>query len=172
MQINNQISQSYNNTKAILQPRQAGNEPLRKTNQNINGSNGVLLDLQARRGDDILRLIEQIFGHQTRTFNVSNGGSLREDAFDFMVENITPEQAAELISEDGFFGVERTSERLFNLAASFAGGDPEVMEKMRQAVIDGFAAAEAAWGGELPQISHDTLARTMERFDAWFELNI
>ena len=132
----------------------------------------VALKLQSKRGDDILRLIQQIFGHQTHTFSISNGGTLEVEAFDFMMDNITPEQASELIGEDGFFGVERTSERLFNLAASFAGGDPEVMKEMKQAVIDGFNAASAAWGGDLPQISHDTLARTMERFNEWFELNV
>jgi hypothetical protein len=144
-------------------------EDISPNSSNVSGS--VLLDLQTRRGDDILRLIEQIFGHQTRTFNISNGGTLRQNAFDFMMDNITPEQAEELIGEDGFFGIERTSERLFNMALSFSGGDPRMMEEMRQAVLDGFAAATAAWGEELPQISKDTLARTMERFDQWFELN-
>ncbi|MCL2610870.1 MAG: hypothetical protein FWE02_04235 [Defluviitaleaceae bacterium] len=166
-----QINSSY-----IPQGPFTSGQPQNITNRNTapgsaNVSSSVLLDLQSRRGDDILRLIQQIFGHQTHASNISNGGTMRSDAFDFMMDNITPTQAQELIGEDGFFGVERTSERLFNMAVAFSGGDPRVMEEMRQAVIDGFNAAAAAWGGELPQISHDTLARTMERFDQWFELN-
>lgn len=107
----------------------------------------VLLDLSKRRADEFLRLIEQLFGHQIQTFRYDE------------------------ISEDGFFGVEQTSERLFNMALAFSGGDPEKLEEMRDAVIKGFNKAKGVMGGELPEISHDTLARTMERFDEWFVKN-
>ena len=31
----------------------------------------------------------------------------------------------------------------------------------------GFKEAEKAFGGELPEISHETFKRTMEKMDAW-----
>ena len=166
-----QINSSYITQIPFTSGQRQNSTNRNASSSSVNVSSSVLLDLQSRRGDDILRLIQQIFGHQTRASNISNSGAMRQEAFDFMMDNITPAQAQELIGEDGFFGVERTSERLFNMAVAFSGGDPLVMKEMRQAVIDGFNAAAALWSGELPQISHDTLARTMERFDQWFELN-
>ena len=165
MQINNIYSPIVSNTKIGNTSSKTLSTSVKKS---ISTGEGIVLDLRAHRGDELLRLIEKIFGHQTRTFNLSNGGILREDAFEFMMENISAEQAKDLISEDGFFGIERTSERLFNMALAFSGGDPEKLEEMRDAVKKGFNMAKGTMGGELPQISHDTLARTMERFDEWF----
>ena len=39
------------------------------------------------------------------------------------ISEIDPQQAQDLISEDGYFGVKQTSERIFQLAIGIAGGD-------------------------------------------------
>ena len=87
------------------------------------------------------------------------------------MENITQEQAQEYISEGGFWGVERTSQRLFDTAMRISSGDAEIMAEMRDAINRGFEAAQRQWsrdmGEDLPQISRDTLAATMDLFDTW-----
>jgi hypothetical protein len=86
-----------------------------------------------------------------------------------MIE-VTPEMRAEaeaMIAEGGYFSVEETAARMLEFAVALTDGDPARAESMRDAVMAGFREAERMWGGNLPQISHDTLAATMEGFDQW-----
>ena len=85
------------------------------------------------------------------------------------VLGMTQEEAAASVSEDGDWGVEATANRILDFAVALSGGDPEKIELLRNAVQKGFDAAGSVWGGDLPQISHDTLARVMKGFDEWAE---
>ncbi|MCL1934804.1 MAG: hypothetical protein FWF57_00255 [Defluviitaleaceae bacterium] len=123
--------------------------------------------------ENSLALFERTFSDQMSLSRWTNFTGLLENTFDNSLDtisnvNITREQAEELISENGFWGVEKTARRLFDMASSLSGNNPERMEQMRQAVIDGFAAAEKTWGSTLPQISLDTFDRTMNLFDDFF----
>jgi len=71
----------------------------------------------------------------------------------------------QMLSEDGYWGVEKTSQRMFDFAAAYAGDNVEELEKARSAVEKGFKQAEAMFGGTLPQISYDTFDAAMEKFD-------
>ncbi|MBM9616504.1 hypothetical protein JWJ90_19750 [Desulfobulbus rhabdoformis] len=83
------------------------------------------------------------------------------------LETIEPEQAQELISEDGYFGVEKTSERIFQFAIGIAGGDTSRIEAIKEGIDQGFAAAKEAFGDWLPDISYDTYDAVMEKLDNW-----
>ena len=80
---------------------------------------------------------------------------------------MTPEEARELISEDGYFGIEKTSDRIVEFAISSAGNDPAKLDQIKAAVLDGFRQAEEAFGGVLADISYDTLDAIMEKLDKW-----
>lgn len=83
---------------------------------------------------------------------------------------VTPEvQAAakEAISEDGYWGVKQTSERIVNFGKALVGGDPARVGEMRDAFIKGFEAATKAWGGALPGIAQETYDAAMKLFDEW-----
>ena len=54
-----------------------------------------------------------------------------------------------------------------SFAKALAGGDPEQADTMINAVKKGFEQATKAWGGELPQISKDTLDRTINKLESW-----
>ena len=82
---------------------------------------------------------------------------------------MTPEEARELISEDGYFGVEKTSDRIVEFATGAAGGDVSKLEQIKDAVLKGFREAEEAFGGTLADISYDTLDAVMEKLDKWAE---
>ena len=49
------------------------------------------------------------------------------------------------ISEDGYYGIKQTSERLFDFASALAGDDVEKMEKMQTAMQKGISTATGAW---------------------------
>jgi hypothetical protein len=75
----------------------------------------------------------------------------------------------EMLSEDGYWGVEQTSQRMFDFAHSMVGDNPAELEKAKEAVKKGFEQAKSAFGGELPQISYDTLDSAMDKFDNYIQ---
>lgn len=83
------------------------------------------------------------------------------------LESITPEQAQELVAEDGYFGVEKTAQRIFDFAVSISGNDPSRIDAIMAGIEDGFAQAEQAWGGTLPDISYETKDAVMVMLDEW-----
>nr|WP_320116214.1 hypothetical protein [uncultured Desulfuromonas sp.] len=83
------------------------------------------------------------------------------------LQTLTPDQAQELVSEDGYFGVENTAQRIFDFAVGLAGNDPSRIDAIRAGIEDGFAQAEEAWGGTLPDISYETKNTLMAKLDDW-----
>ena len=84
---------------------------------------------------------------------------------DFTVDPATKAQAEKDIAEDGYWGVEQTSQRIFDFAMALTGGDDEKMEKMRSAFEKGFSQATKTWGQELPDISQRTYGAVQKLFD-------
>lgn len=83
------------------------------------------------------------------------------------IASLTPEKARELISDNGYFGVEQTSDRIFQFATGIAGGDPSRIEAIKEGIDKGFAEAKKAFGDWLPDISYQTYDAVMEKLDAW-----
>lgn len=83
------------------------------------------------------------------------------------VDAATAKQAAEDISEDGYWGVKQTSERILDFAKALTGGDSSKAEQMRDAVKKGFEAAAKVWGDQLPDISQKTYDAVMKGIDDW-----
>lgn len=85
------------------------------------------------------------------------------------IREITQEEAQELVSEDGYFGIEQTSNRIVDFAIAIAGGDPTRLDAIKEGIENGFKEAEEAFGGALPEISYGTYDAVMEKLDAWAE---
>ncbi|PID72051.1 MAG: hypothetical protein CSB34_04250 [Desulfobulbus propionicus] len=83
------------------------------------------------------------------------------------IAGVTPEEAQELIADDGYFGVEKTSERIFQFAVGIAGGDPSRIDAIKEGIDKGFNTALEAFNGWLPDISYDTYDAVMEKLDNW-----
>ncbi len=90
---------------------------------------------------------------------------------DFTADPETIAQAKEDISEDGYWGVNQTSERIFSFALALSGGDDKKMQEMVKAVEKGFGEATKTWGKELPEITDKTHSAIMDKFDNWFKDN-
>ncbi|PUE66230.1 hypothetical protein [Arcobacter lacus] len=78
---------------------------------------------------------------------------------------LSQDEATELVSEDGFFGVTQTSDRVAGFVLSFAGDDLELLQKGREGIVKGFEEAEKLFGGQLPEISYKTQERTLALID-------
>lgn len=84
---------------------------------------------------------------------------------DFTVDEETANKAKEAISEDGYWGVKQTSERIFEMAKALSGGDSEKMDDMLEAFKKGFDEAGKTWGKDLPDISNKTYDAVMKKFE-------
>lgn len=85
----------------------------------------------------------------------------------FTVSADVKAQAQADIAEDGYWGVEQTSDRIVEFAKALTGGDASKMEEMKAAFEKGFKAATGAWGSKLPDISNKTYDAVMKKFDDW-----
>jgi hypothetical protein len=81
------------------------------------------------------------------------------------LDQISQEQAKELVSEDGFFGVQQTSQRMSDFVIDGADGDESLLRAGRDGILQGYEDAKEQWGGELPEISQKTLDSSLENVD-------
>ncbi len=81
------------------------------------------------------------------------------------ISDFSADEATDLLSEDGYFGVKKTSQRIADFVINLAGDDLEKMRVGRDAVLQGFKQAEKLWGGNLPDISYETLDTTLSALD-------
>lgn len=91
----------------------------------------------------------------------------RTDAGEINFNTMTPEEAQALVAEDGYFGVDQTSQRIVDFAIGAFGNDPAKLQEMKDAIDQGFLEAQQAFGGALPEISQQTYEAIMEKLDAF-----
>ncbi|MBQ4283989.1 MAG: hypothetical protein IJB96_08695 [Lachnospira sp.] len=114
-------------------------------------------------------LVTQMFEKQGFTIGTADDMWKILASGNFTADPETIAQAKEDISEDGYWGVKQTSERIFSFAMALSGGDEKTMQSMVKAVEKGFGEATKTWGKELPDITKDTHSAIMDKFDKWFE---
>lgn len=81
------------------------------------------------------------------------------------ITKLSPEEAKELVSDDGFFGVDKTSQRVSSFVIDLAGDNIEALREARKGIVQGFEEAEKMWGGNLPEISYQTQEKTLDIVD-------
>lgn len=86
---------------------------------------------------------------------------------DFTVDAATKAQAQADIAEDGYWGVEQTSDRILDFAKALSGNDPEKADLLLDAFKKGFKEATKSWGDKLPDISQRTYDAVVEKFEQW-----
>lgn len=81
------------------------------------------------------------------------------------IADLNPDEAKALVSEDGFFGVSQTSNRLADFVLSGGGDNIDRLKAGREGIIRGFNEAEKIWGQKLPDISYETLDKALAKID-------
>lgn len=123
------------------------------------------------RVSQLRSLVENMFLKQGEKVQSTNDMWKFLASGDFTVDKATAEAAKESISEDGYWGVKQTSQRIFDMAVALSGGDSDKMDDMLEAFKKGFKQATAAWGKELPDISQQTYGAVLEKFEAYKQEN-
>ena len=119
-----------------------------------------------RREKQLNDLVRKMLLKQGQTFQGTDIYQLlRERKVE--IDPDTGKQAQEDISENGYWGIEQTSERLVSFAKALTGGNPEKADEMIAAVKKGFEEATKAWGGQLPEICKKTIDVAIEKLNAW-----
>ena len=154
------------NNGVVYEPsKETSKDTVTKTyTQNTNLVNKLKADADAH-AKQLQSIVEKLMNQQGQTYNSANGiwsvlasGNLKVDA-------ATQAQAKKDIAEDGYWGVEQTSDRIIDFATALTGGDPSKIEEMREAFKKGYKQAEKTWGGQLPDISQRTYDAVMQKFD-------
>ena len=122
-----------------------------------------LLDEVEKSTATLRALVEKLILKQKNAVEVASGKKIKSD---IEIDQITQEEAVELISEDGVLGVEQTAQRIFDFAMAISGGDKSKAEELKTAIKQGFAEASKMLGG-LPEISQKTYDKVMSMFEKW-----
>lgn len=120
------------------------------------------------RKQQLTDLVQKMMTQQATAFTNANDMWKFLAKGDFTVDAQTKLQAQQDISEDGYYGITQTSERLFDFASALAGDDVEKMKEMQEAMQKGFRLATKAWGRDLPDISQKTLDAANKKFEAYY----
>lgn len=120
-----------------------------------------------QRTSQLRSLVEKMMTKQgTAIANADSMWSFLADG-NFTVDEETQKQAQADIAEDGYWGVEQTSDRILDFAKALSGNDPEKADLLIDAFKKGFEDATKSWGKDLPDISQRTYDAVLDKFDKW-----
>ncbi|MCI5804720.1 MAG: hypothetical protein MR029_00110 [Clostridium sp.] len=155
----------------VYEPSKETTQTSAKKNAKVDSETIAKLKADAdQRLSQLKGIVEQLITKQGKTSEtVSIWSQFRQGVLDgtITVDEATAKQAQEDISEDGYWGVKQTSERILDFAKALTGGDSSKVEDIRTAIEKGFSEAAKLWGDELPEISQKTHDAVMKGLDEW-----
>ena len=141
-------------------------------------SGGVSININAIRqqtAEQLIQMLIDVLNQQGLRGHIARSNMIGEilamkDYLDSggIISSEEQAAAAAAIAEDGPWGVEAVSDRIVAMAVALSGGDESKFQMMKSAIEAGFKAAEAIWGGTLPDISYRTFEVTMEKLKKAF----
>lgn len=115
--------------------------------------------------DSFKMMVTDMLSKQGHAFKNSDDMWRMLASGNFTVDAKTAQDAKSAISEDGYWGVNQTSDRIFEMAKAFAGDDLDKLDKMMEAVKKGYKQAEKTWGGKLPGICSETYDAAFQKYE-------
>jgi hypothetical protein len=124
---------------------------------------------QQSRIDSMNSLVQKLLGKQAEKFDLANSSNLASTFRELAgkVDQTTIDEAKASISEDGYWGVNQTSDRLVSMAIALSGGDTSKADELMAAIEKGYKQATQSWGEDLPQLCQDTMEATRQKMDDW-----
>ncbi|MBQ7463492.1 MAG: hypothetical protein IJS86_01385 [Lachnospiraceae bacterium] len=125
----------------------------------------------ARNTENLRSIVEKLMLGQSKAYTIATDDEDNMWKFlasgQFEVDPETKAQAQADIAEDGYWGVEQTSDRILDFAKALAGNDPAKGQELLDAFKKGYEQAEKTWGGKLPDISKRTYEAVEKKFNEW-----
>ena len=125
----------------------------------------ALKDDANARQQQLIEIVRKSMTGQASTWDKSQG--LKSLFENLTVDADTIAQAKKDIADDGYWGVEKTSDRILDFAKALSGGDKDKADELLNAFKKGFSQAIGAWGDKLPSICQDTYDAVVKKFDDW-----
>lgn len=116
------------------------------------------------KNTQLQNLVNELLGKQAEKYT-----SLADMFKNITVDPATIAQAQEDIGEDGYWGIEQTSDRLVSMAQALSGGDATKADTLIAAMEKGFKQATEAWGEDLPDICRQTVDAATKKLNKWKE---
>ena len=114
------------------------------------------------KNEQLQNLVTKLLGKQAGKYT-----KLADLFKDIQADPATIEQAQKDIADDGYWGVEQTSDRLVYMAQALSGGDTSKADTLIAAIKKGFDEATEAWGDKLPDICQKTIDAAVKKMEAW-----
>lgn len=128
------------------------------------------LELSSQNANAQSSLLQKINNSSMYDFlsgkELENGFSLKSLGYEGKpITELSVNEAKDLVSDDGFFGVDKTSQRVSSFVFSIADDNLEALQESRKGIVQGFEEAEKLWGDKLPEISYETQEKTLSIID-------
>jgi len=125
---------------------------------------------EEQQRNQLIAIVQKTLQGQVGAYGKATGNNMWQQLAggNVKVDAATRAQAQKDISEDGYYGVKQTSQRLFDFAAALAGDDVDKMKEMQKAMEKGFKQATKTWGRELPAICKETMNAANKLFEDYY----
>lgn len=149
-------------------------EPSKKTESTdtskVNDYQNVIKQMKGEltsKNQQLQNLVDQLLSKQAKKYTTLK--DLFTDIKDgkISVDPATIAQAQKDVADDGYWGVDKTSDRLVDMAKALSGGDSSKADTLIAAIKKGFDQAADAWGGELPEICQKTIDAAVQKLNDW-----
>lgn len=124
------------------------------------------LDIQNRQ-QQLADIVSKMMGKQGEKIGMTDDMWKTLASGKFEVDEATKKQAQEDIAEDGYWGAEKTSDRIVDFAKALAGDDPDKADDMIEAFKKGYEEATKTWGKDLPDLTKQTYDSVLSKLDEW-----
>lgn len=81
------------------------------------------------------------------------------------ITELTQKEAQDLVSENGYFGIQNTADRLSGFVINGSGDNIDRLKASREGLVRGHEEAKKIWGGDLPEISEKSMQKALEAVD-------
>ncbi len=162
---------------AVFERSKQSDQSVYTTYGRYSGSSNTVPAREAAKYAGLSRLIESLFGLQAQgskagnqiamTAAEQNDGDLEDYIAGLEVDGATRSEARQVITEDGYWGVRQTSQRIIQFAIRLSGVDASRLETLKGAILKGYEEAEQTWGGALPDICRQTMEAALKGLDEW-----
>ena len=149
-------------------------EPSKKTESKdtskVNDYQSVIKQMKGElssKNQQLQNLVDQLLSKQAKKYTTLKDlfTDIKDGKVD--VDPATIAQAQKDVADDGYWGVDKTSDRLVDMAKALSGGDSSKADTLIAAIKKGFDQAADAWGGELPEICQNTIDAAVQKLNDW-----
>lgn len=156
---------------AVVYEKQSAKDTVTRKNNAVDRE-AIIAQMKAEneaRIQQLADLVKKMISDQGKSYAIASDDDIWSflASGDYTVTEAAKLQAQEDISENGYWGVEQTSDRILDFAKALSGGDVSKADELLKAFKKGYEQATAAWGKELPSISKETYKAVEEKFEAW-----